>query len=248
MDAKTKRLLRKLASRYETASFMEGDPSKFMHLPSGKEDKEAAAFIASALSFGSRAQFLPKIEYIMNLARNRPDRWVRSGEFKKTFKADDEKCFYRFFTYGDMNAFFSTYRSIMKDHGTLGSFVKSLCSGDALEAVGAICSKFSHERPSHVIPAKRSSACKRICMFLRWMTRTSSPVDIGLWSDFIDKKSLIVPLDTHVLSEAEKLGLVRGKTSSMSTALKLTAALAEAFPDDPVRGDFALFGSGIDRR
>jgi len=32
----------------------------------------------------------------------------------------------------------------------------------------------------------------------------------------------------------------------MSNARRLTAALAEIFPDDPLKGDYALFGIGIE--
>ena len=80
-------------------------------------------------------------------------------------------------------------------------------------------------------------------MFLRWMVRDGSPVDLGLWP-FIDKKSLIIPMDTHVLQEACKLGLIKSRTASMSAALRLSKALADVFPDDPMKGDFALFGYG----
>ena len=82
-------------------------------------------------------------------------------------------------------------------------------------------------------------------MFLRWMVRDSSPVDLGLWADFIDKRSLIVPLDTHVLTEASALGLIHSRNASMSSALRLTSTLATIFPDDPLKGDFALFGYGV---
>ena len=81
-------------------------------------------------------------------------------------------------------------------------------------------------------------------MFLRWMVRDGSPVDLGLWT-FIDKRTLIMPLDTHVLQEAARLKLISGKTASMRTAAQLTETLRQAFPDDPLKGDFALFGDGI---
>jgi uncharacterized protein (TIGR02757 family) len=77
------------------------------------------------------------------------------------------------------------------------------------------------------------------------MVRDNSPVDIGLWSRFIDKKTLVIPLDTHVLRQAGKLGLMKSSASSMAAAKLLTAKLSEVFPDDPVRGDFALFGLGV---
>ena len=84
-------------------------------------------------------------------------------------------------------------------------------------------------------------------MFLRWMVRSGSPVDLGLWSDFIDRRKLIMPLDTHVLQQSVRLGLLQSKTATMNTARRLTDKLAEIFPDDPLKGDFALFGYGVNK-
>jgi uncharacterized protein (TIGR02757 family) len=145
-----------------------------------------------------------------------------------------------------MHAFLSAYKTIMDEHRSLGGFVRENCGGDAVKAVAAICSRFREGGSCGVIPQDGHSACKRVCMFLRWMVRSDSPVDLGLWSDFIDRKTLVIPLDTHVLQEAKKLGLVKSTCASMSAARRLTSALTEVFPDDPVRGDFALFGYGVD--
>ena len=38
---------------------------------------------------------------------------------------------------------------------------------------------------------------KKLNMFLRWMIRRDSEVDLGIWESF-DRRDLIVPLDTHV--------------------------------------------------
>ena len=84
-------------------------------------------------------------------------------------------------------------------------------------------------------------------MFLRWMVRRGSPVDLGLWK-WADSASLLIPLDVHVMQEAAKLGLIpEGATASRKTAELLTSALVEVFPGDPCRGDFALFGLGVDK-
>ena len=83
-------------------------------------------------------------------------------------------------------------------------------------------------------------------MLLRWMVRDCSPVDLGLWT-FIDKRTLIIPLDTHVMEEAKRLGLLATTQPSMRTAQKLTDELRKVFPDDPLKGDFALFGYGIQK-
>ena len=77
------------------------------------------------------------------------------------------------------------------------------------------------------------------------MVRSNSPVDIGLWADFIDRRTLIMPLDTHVLHQSVHLGLLNSQTATMTSAQRLTAKLAEIFPDDPLKGDFALFGYGV---
>ena len=75
------------------------------------------------------------------------------------------------------------------------------------------------------------------------MVRDHSPVDLGLWADVIDKASLYVPMDTHVLQTARQLHLVTTRTASWRTAVALTQQMAQVFPGDPARGDFALYGA-----
>ena len=246
MDEQTKRLLRRYAAKYEKAGFLEGDPSRFMHIVEGAANKEATAFVASCLSFGARSQFLPRIQWLLDCASGDMDHWIRTGAFERDMKDGDPRCFYRFFTYSDMHRFFVRYRVIMKQHGSLGGFVRDASHGDAIAAVEAICRRFNEDEPCGVVPKDPHSACKRVCMFLRWMVRTGSPVDLGLWAGFIDRRTLVIPLDTHVVQEARRLGLLASACTSMSVARRLTAQLAEAFPDDPVKGDFALFGYGVD--
>lgn len=247
MDLSLKRLLVRLADEYETASFIDGDPSQFMHRVEGDANREATAFVASSLSFGARSQFLPKVQWLIDRADGDIDRWIRSGAFEKDVPPDGSRCFYRFFTFETMNAFLRAYRDLMKSFGSLGGYVRAECGGDALKAVQAICGYFSSRGLSVVVPKDAKSACKRVCMFLRWMVRDGSPVDIGLWSGFIDKSTLVIPLDTHVVQEACRLGLLASPCASMCAAKRLTAALAEAFPGDPCRGDFALFGYGVSK-
>lgn len=242
-DATRDKLLR-LASQYETAEFLRGDPSWFMHQVGGEADREAVAFLASCLSYGNRRQFMPRIQWLVERAGGRVDAWVRFGAFADDLPQGDGRCFYRLYTVGQMHAFLQAYRHIMLEYGSLGSYVLR-CAHDGLSAVEAICRVFMQEGQSAVVPHDARSACKRVCMFLRWMVRSGSPVDLGLWADFIDRRTLIMPLDTHVLSESRRLGLLQGGSVTMAAARKLTHAMADIFPDDPLRGDFALFGYGI---
>ncbi len=237
-----------LAEKYETEDFIIGDPSYFMHQVEGAENQEVMAFIASVLSYGSRKQFMPKIQSILDESDGDIYRWTKSGCFSSFFVKDDKTCFYRLYTKGQMYDFMAAYQKILVGYGTLGEYLEYKKAGDGFAAVKSICEYFSGEGISVIIPKDVQSACKRVCMFLRWMVRSGSPVDLGLWSQFIDRRSLIMPMDTHVLHQAVNLGLLATKTASMSAARALTSSLAEVFPDDPLRGDFALFGLGVNSK
>lgn len=246
INRETEILLREYADKYENADFLVGDPSWFMHQVSGDRNREAMAWMASVLSYGSRAQFLPKIQHLLDLSLGNPQEWLADGAYKTCFRPDDTTCFYRLYNRGLMYAFFEACRELILEYGSLGVFVEAH-SHDALSAVDALCSYFSGKGLAVIVPKDAKSACKRVCMFLRWMVRSGSPVDLGLWSSFIDRRSLIMPLDTHVLTEAGKLGLVKSRNASMGAALKLTASMAQIFPEDPLKGDFALFGYGVNQ-
>ena len=233
--------LREWAQQYETGSFIEGDPSWFMHQVEGPLNQEAMAFLASCFSYGSRVQFLPKINQFLEWSGGSVHSWVRDGLYASHIRPGDNSCFYRLNTNAQVNAFLNDYGLLIREEGSLGRWVERSGARTGLEAVKAICARLGG---GGIVPQDAASACKRVCMFLRWMVRDGSPVDLGLWK-FIDKRSLIIPMDTHVLQEACKLGLIKSRTASMSAALRLSKALAEVFPDDPIKGDFALFGYGV---
>ena len=240
--------LTSLANKYERADFINGDPSWFMHQVEGDSNKEILAFIASSISYGSRKQFLPKIESLM--IKGDYAKWLKNRDYEKIVPHTDE-CFYRLYTKAMMNDFLNALAQMIVQYGSMRGFIMSIKKPDrklsALDTVKALTSWFATHGSTGVIPKDATSSCKRVCMFLRWMVRDNSPVDLGLWSDLIDKSTLIIPMDTHVLQEATKLGLVTSKCTSMNAALKLTQKLREIWPDDPVKGDFALFGLGVDR-
>lgn len=247
MAKPTKQLLRQYAERYETADFLIDDPSWFMHQVDGIRNKEAMAFIASSLSYGSRGQFNKKIQMILDWTEGEVDEWIRNGKFEDHFKKGDTRCFYRLYKNDTMHHFFHTYQQLLLTYGSMGDYVRQH-STDAPTAIAVICQYFNSHGSSRIIPQNTQSACKRVCLFLRWMVRSDSPVDLGLWADFIDRRTLIMPLDVHVLRQSARLGILTTKTATMSAARRLSATLAEIFPDDPLKGDYALFGYGINNK
>lgn len=244
--------LHTLAALYETPSFINGDPSWFMHQVEGKRNQETMGFIASCLSYGSRQVFIPRIQHLLNCSRSEPYEWIKSGKFQLDIP-NDNQCFYRLYTNGMMHDLFRALQTMFKQYGDLEGYIRSYArltktdqQTDAITAIRAICSFFQEQEATGIIPRSTNSCCKRVCMFLRWMVRTDSPVDLGIWSGLIDRRSLIIPLDTHVIQQALALGLITSKSASMSAARRLTDNLLLFFPEDPLKADFALFGYGAD--
>ncbi len=265
----TSALLKTLADKYEKASFMDADPSQFLRRYSKPRDQELAAFVVSQLSFGQREQFIAKLDAMFDAADGwalssgnggKPKTrgasfadWLTSGGYKKFFPKSQKK-FYRFFSYADMAALCGRLARIVEEHGSLGAAVRARygladASGIAtvpseLRLVTALISLFPGVK---CVSQNPKGACKKLHMFLRWMVRRGSPVDLGLW-EWADPADLLIPLDTHVLQESARLGLIApNATASAKTAIDLTQKMAQVFPEDPTRADFALFGLGVDQ-
>ena len=159
-------LLISYAAEYETDAFISGDPSWFMHQVSGKENQEVTAFVASCLSYGSRSLFMPKIQWLLECASGNMYEWVLSGRFAEKMGADCRECFYRFYTFRQMNAFLSRLQQMLQEYGSMGYYVRQHARGDALSAIESICQWFADSSVGHIVPKNTQSSCKRICMFL----------------------------------------------------------------------------------
>ena len=97
----------------------------------------------------------------------------------------------------------------------------------------------------HIASPEKNSSCKRLNMYLRWMVRSDDTgVDFGIWKN-ISPAQLICPVDVHVARVAKELNLMKRQPVNWQTALELTAYLCTLDNDDPVKYDFALFGTGV---
>ena len=235
--------LKTAADKYECPSFIEGDPIRFPHRYGKARDIEVSAFISAWMAYGSRKVFLEVLERLHRImdGAGGPYRFVVSGSWRSL---KNEGCLYRFYKWAD---FIALCRRLADVYSRFESLEELFVPGEPLDnGVVRLCSEF--EGVNGIPVAGSTSANKRLYMFLRWMVRYDSPVDLGLWKDFIDKRTLVMPLDTHVLSESVRFGLAEGKCASMAAAVRLTRKVAEIFPDDPLKADFALFGAGVSQQ
>lgn len=246
MTQETKDLLKNLADQFETESFCYEDPSQFLRWynpQTNQKDAEYASFIAAMLSFGSRSQFIPKIKQILLLAdkKNGISDWISEEKYIDDFPHGEKK-FYRFYSYDDMQSFFRGLSLLHKNFGSLESAVRHILEKEKCELYETFAFLFSDVK---IVPKGKNSANKRIHMFLRWMVRQNSCVDLGVWNWFPAEK-LLIPLDVHVMEEGKNLNLIpQNAGASLKTAKMLTENLRQIWPDDPVKGDFALFGIGV---
>ena len=86
------------------------------------------------------------------------------------------------------------------------------------------------------------SPLKRYNMYLRWMVRKDE-LDLGLFTR-IDKKDLLIPLDTHTHKVALAFKLMQRKIYDFKAVLELSAKLREFDLNDPIKYDFALYRLG----
>ena len=120
----TREVLLKHAAMYETVDFLTTDPSYFMHQVKQPQNQETMALIASVLSYGSRKQFFPKIQYILNSSEGNVYDWIKSGKYIANIP-DNNQCYYRLHTNHSIFVFLQVLLKLMTDIQPLRLFVST---------------------------------------------------------------------------------------------------------------------------
>lgn len=237
--------LKRWAEQYETAEFIQSDPVQIPHRYDSRVNIEISAFVTAWIAWGSRKQIIQKADFIdREIFKGAPFHYIMGTdyEYKKQdwnqYKGDKTN-FYRTFTYAD---FHDLCARLFEVYNNWENMEKALQAQPGVRPLEQLQYLFGDVKG--VPDMETKSGCKRLCMFLRWMCRHGSPVDFGLWT-ICDPRNLIIPLDTHVHKQALRLGLVKRRTPDLQTAIEITDRFAEIFPDDPTKGDFALFSYGV---
>jgi len=239
--------------KYETRDFIKDDPVQFVHLFKNlsPKDIEIAGFLSSLYAFGRRDVFIKKLNSIFNFMGMKPFDFI--SNFKPDMPLDGLD--YRFIKPCDLSAFFASLHNLyVKDKMTLEElfFEGYKTKKDVFSSLQYVCDyfyKFEEKSAGYkfmLSNPKNKGAMKRMNMFLRWMVRKNSPVDIGIW-DFISPSGLLIPLDVHVGNISRSQGLLIRKQNDYKSVIELTSKLKTFDPEDPVKYDFALFGFGVNR-
>ncbi|MCI1779215.1 MAG: DUF2400 domain-containing protein [Bacteroidales bacterium] len=241
-------LIRKLADEYDDRCYFESDPVVFPRyfynllinggtLCKGEEvedmpcscsiglcmkDIEIAGIIAAHLAWGRRAMIVRDCKRAFAEMDYAPLKYVMDGKYR-----NDDKSLHRTVKWSEFALICSNLREFYS-------------SNDSLEELSPeeIRVKIYGRKPDRRMPNKK------IMMMRRWFVRQDGIVDLGIWKHS-NPCDLVIPLDVHVHQTARQLGITSRKCPDMTTAMEITDFLRTVFPDDPCKGDFALFGYGI---
>ena len=172
--------------------------------------------------------------------------------------------YYRFQNAQDIKTVFKTFKRLKNEDSLNSIFVNAYKKeNNILGGIDALIQKI-HNTANHKSqgftflissPLKRDkqglikelgkAPYKRWNMFLRWMVRDDN-LDLGLLS-CINKKDLILPLDTHTFKVSQKLGLLDRQSYDLKSALLITEKLKEFDKFDPIKYDFSLYRIGQEK-
>lgn len=214
------------ADKYNDPVYFDEDPiafpRRFARDGASLKDIEIASVFAAHFAWGRRAMIVRDCERLFDHMEWRPLDYVMSGDWR-----NDPVSIHRTVKWSDTAAICRR----LKDFYTAQDSLETLSAKQIREVVFG-------QKPDAKAPDKK------INMMRRWLVRDDGKVDLGLWKH-TSPSELLIPLDVHVYDQAVALGLTSRRSKDLATALQITDAFREIFPSDPAKGDFALFGYGV---
>ena len=233
MDTELKETLAGWAEEYNDPKYFQEDPIIFPtrfarsheYGEASLADVEISALLSSHLAWGRRAMIVRDCDRMFEEMSWRPYDYIMNGEYR-----DEDKSLHRTIKWSEFAVICNRLRDVYSTRNSL----------EGMSDMEIRCRIFGQKED-------RKAPNKKISMMRRWMVRDDGKVDLGLWKNS-DKKELIIPLDVHVYAQATALNLTSRRQKDIITATEITDAFKEIWPDDPCKGDFALFGYGVNNR
>lgn len=228
MTERTKAKLAEWADKYNDPVYFTEDPiafpREFARRGARRQDIEIAAVFAAHFAWGRRAIIVRDTSRLMDEMQWRPYDYVMAGDWR-----DDDTSVHRTVKWSEVAQICRNLRDWYSTRDTLEKMSVRLMRT-------CIYGQKEDTRAPN----------KKINMLRRWMTRRDGIVDLGIWRDS-DPAELVIPLDVHVYEEALALNLTDRRSKDIATAAQITDAFREIWPEDPCKGDFALFGYGVSK-
>jgi len=232
--------------------FIANDPISIPHLFSQKQDIEIIGFFAAIFAWGRRDIIISKAKELVKLMENQPYQFVLNYSQKEKSKLKNFK--HRTFNANDLDFYLRALQFHYTENDSLESAFYTKEKSESIEPhLTHFYQYFRAITPNesrnfkHISTPEKNAACKRLCMYLRWMVRHDE-IDFGIWTS-MNTSQLVIPLDVHVMNVAAQLNLIDiNDKPNWKTAIKLTEKLKKYDSQDPVKYDLALFSMGIDSK
>lgn len=238
------------------------DPLYFCHRYGAPADQEVAALIAAVFAYGNVKVIKGSLTRLFDLLGPSPAGFVDRFDPRRPH-APLAGFKHRFNDHSDLTALLWAIRLMREQAGSIEAFFGRV-HDPAAQTVEDSLNRFVMEvfsldfRPvfgraglpndspfRFLFPAPAAgSACKRLCMFLRWVARPADGIDLGLWS-VVSPRQLVIPTDRHIERIGRLLGLTTRRRPDWRMALEITAGLRQFDADDPVKYDFSICHLGI---
>jgi uncharacterized protein (TIGR02757 family) len=212
------------------------DPVEFLQSYKKARNIEIAGFLASQFAYGKIDIFKKFLRTLFEHMGDSPYKFIKRGEFSAL-----SKLYYRFQKGKDIVLLFNTLKRVLDEYGSIGTMLKSFYKGDIRNTLWAVREHFfgnGNELIFFFPKRSNTNPLKRWNLYLRWMVRKDE-IDVGIWN-FIDKRDLIIPLDTHLFKIGRCMGWTKCKTPSFKAACEITEVLKAISPEDPLKYDFFL--------
>lgn len=242
------------AARFEEPRYIENDPIGVVLGYDHPTDREVVAFLAAMMAWGRREIVIQKTLQLLEALGPHPAETLRhTNEEQWTQWFSSFR--HRTFNVVDIVTLLRGLNGLLHKGGSFEDTWK-----ECFDAVGknpvdlmsefqrrfrTAAEPFPKRTSRHISTPESKTASKRLWMFLRWMVRSSGPVDLGQWG-FISPSQLRIPLDVHVGRQSRRLGLLKRKANDALAVEQLTAVLRYLDPHDPVKYDYAFLGIGIE--
>jgi uncharacterized protein (TIGR02757 family) len=211
---KKKKLKSLLDSLYASRSLVHlaNDPLSFCHCYEDPRDQEVAGLIASSLAYGNVKIILKNLRAVFEPMDPSPRKFVEDFE-PKTGMRIFEGFKHRFNDARDLCALLLAVRTMIEEADTIGEYLLGCYDAEAMDITptlveftsSVLAFDYSDLFGSRDIPSSSyfpfffpsplsGSACKRLCMLLRWMIRPADGIDLGIWKG-IPSSKLVVPVD-----------------------------------------------------
>ena len=199
-------------------------------------DIELGALFVAMISWGSRKVIVPTaLKMLSDEMLWSPSNFILERRYIDCYKHTKNNCVYR-----TLNT--KSFKAVCNNIYNVLSFYKK--SNNELTLENIFADKTTKEVISDICswlsPAKvgtmNKSACKRICMYVRWMTRKELP-DLGIWKTR-PQNDLYAVIDVHVCKLTHNLLKIKGP--SWKACEELTNIFKKWDSDDPLKYDIAL--------